>query len=209
MSLEYQWEGLITNTRKKDYYVARKKAPSSWQPETINVSSFSYDSVFWINGHNLGPEANQLILGLPGRCWNNSWVDAYDNFLNPPTICKQTNGYIYGFSTMLTLIFAAFEIIWAVGMFGVWWDANKASEMNRWGLRRNGVLRNVTDLSEAMRRDLGNSTCSYSNDELEKSLKKRKLRYVMEGSGEGSVVHVGLSSSEGPKVKLERGIQHI
>lgn len=63
------------------------------------------------------------------------------------------------------------------------------------------------DLSEVMRRDLGGNLGSYSNDELEKALKGRRVRYFMEV--EGRAVYVGLSSGGGMEVKLERRVQYM
>lgn len=123
------------DTQRLDYY-AGKRFYDNEHPATINISSFSYDSVFWINGHNLGPKADQLYMYIR-QCWKHSFAE---DGPGDDTECVQTDGYIYGVSTYLTLLFVFFEVTWVVGMFGVWWDANRHGELNGPGWRRNGDL---------------------------------------------------------------------
>jgi hypothetical protein len=162
-----------------------------------DFSSFNYGDVFWINGRNLGNTAD-LLLHSPKFCWEIS------NQYLANTRCVQEDGYNYGISTHIAIMLVALETTWVLGMFGVWLDANGVGELNRRGWKRSGVLRNVADVSEAMGKDLGNNISSYSNIEIERSLKGKKIRYVMDDLGNGRM-HVGLSSNDGMKVKLWRG----
>jgi len=164
----------------------------------IEMNKFSNDSVFWINGVNLGSGTDSLTCRQT-NCWNGTSVE-------PERKCLSQDGYVYGISTCLAFVFVALETIWIIGMFGVWWDANTYSEFNRKGWRRNGVLRTIAEFMEVLNADIGPTSCSYSDDELNEVVKREKIGYYMMYTDDDNVKHIGLSSSQKTSVRLEQGV---
>ena len=175
--------------------------------------NLSYDPVVWINGISFGPDRNELKL-IDKECWNGTIFDFGDE---DSIACVQQDGYVWGTSTIMTLVFIYLEGIWICGMFGVWWDAKKRGEHNRQGLRRTGPLCCVAELAKSLQEDIGTTTCSYSNAELLKAVEGKKIGYYMEvDSGspeEKNMVRVGLSSSrwtpttsKGRRIRLKQGL---
>lgn len=121
-------------------------------------------------------------------------------------ICIQTNNYGWGFSSTLALYFDLLFGIWCVVTYGVWVHINCKSEMSLKG-RVMDKYRAVTDLSEAMRNDLGDRTCAYSGKELSQELDKiQGVKYVVTYEIEKRFPHIVLSSkSDGEGFKLEFG----
>lgn len=177
-----------------DYYSTRHPIP---------LSNFSTDPVFWINGTNLGPDT-KLLNFTSEACWNNTIIT--DDFLDHS--CLQTDGYVYGFSLWLIFALLWLELIWVFGMFGVWWDAHRHSELNCRGWKRSGDIRSIVEVSAAIERDLGKNVSSYSEKELATVLKGTWLMYTMERDKElEGVVRVGLSSDGlRERVRLEQGV---
>ncbi|KAG9232822.1 hypothetical protein BJ875DRAFT_513702 [Amylocarpus encephaloides] len=170
------------------------------QKTIIPLRNFSRDDVFWINGTNLG--TNNALLQLEYEsCWNNTVIDFQ-------RACIQQDGYVYGLAGWIVVVLAALEIIWISGMFGIWWDANRHGELNRRGWKRSGVFRSVVEVSEALEKDLGPDTSSYTEEDLARSLKFKRIGYTMEKDADlKSLVHVGLtSSSMRNRVKLEQDV---
>ncbi|KAH8744105.1 hypothetical protein BGZ57DRAFT_862765 [Hyaloscypha finlandica] len=105
-------------------------------------------------------------------------------------ICIQTNNYGWGFAST----------------YGVWVHINCKSEMSLKG-RVMDKYRAVTDLSEAMRNDLGDRICAYTGKELSQELDKiQGVKYVVIYEIEERFPHIVLSSkSDGEGFKLEFG----
>jgi hypothetical protein len=86
----------------------------------------------------------------------------------------------------------------------VWVHMNRKSELCQKG-RQLGKYRAVVDLAEAIRYDLGNDICAYSEKELESEL--AKFSGVKSGvSYRDNICHIGLSSKEDSEaLKLRYG----
>jgi hypothetical protein len=136
-----------------------------------------------------------------GQYYNWEYFHQADNM-----ICIQTNNYGWGFSTTLVFYFYFLFGSWCVGTYGVWVHMNRKSEMSLKG-RAMDKYRAVTDLSEAMRNDLGDRTCAYTGKELGQELDKiQGVKYVVTYETEERLPHIVLSSkSDSEGFKLEFG----
>jgi len=171
---------------------------------TFEMDDFNFDRVFWINGANLGPRPNGLIWDVE-TCWNGTILVTAEL----PTSCIQLHGYVYGLSSNISVLFVILEVVWIIGMFGIWWDANAHSELNRRGWRRNGMLRSIVDLMEPVNTDIGPQACSYSDAELMKAVEGKKIGYYVErADAKSNKSHLGLSSTRRTQVKLEQSVTY-
>jgi hypothetical protein len=75
-------------------------------------------------------------------------------------------GYQWGFATIWQ------QIIWMLGTYCVWIDAQHNSKLRRKG-RTINAYRAVADMAEAMTEALGPNLAAYSGMELEEALKSR------------------------------------
>lgn len=83
---------------------------------------------------------------------------------------------------------------WLLGLWILWLDCDTNSELCRKG-RRSGLWRAVTDISEAMREQLGPNLCAYSDQELADALKMRPpVKYHVSHGTSDELGHIGLSS---------------
>lgn len=142
-----------------------------------------YNSTLWWNGSAVPLEAP--FLNFPVREEDCEWVgssglcvcyrDALltSDFQEPDNlICISEAGYVWGFSSVITLIGIILEICWIVGCFGMWLDVHINSNLFRMNRRGSGVVRNILDIGGAIRADLGRDTGAYRNDALLKELEK-------------------------------------
>lgn len=61
--------------------------------------------------------------------------------------------------------------------------------------RQMGTYRAIADVAEAMREDLGEDCCAYSDKELATALKRKgPIKYYVDPGAKGRAGHVGLSS---------------
>ena len=111
--------------------------------------------------------------------------------------------YHWGFSIEWLQIFVVVHSVWSIGLCALWIDANRHSKLCK--VRRHmGMHRAIIDISEAIREDLGNDLCAYSEAELAAAVKKLDpIKYYVSTAEEGQIAHIGLSSRKSEKVKLE------
>jgi hypothetical protein len=111
--------------------------------------------------------------------------------------CLTRPSFVWGFSSLLTYILLCLHLVWTLGMFLLWLDANVYSELCRRGRRMHGSFRNVLDLAEAVREELGDALCAYSDTELARQLEKSRtgLRFYTSCDEDKGVAHIGISSA--------------
>jgi hypothetical protein len=108
--------------------------------------------------------------------------------------CIPSGKFQWGFSSEVCLVFFGLNVLWDIGTFSVWVYMNRKSEMCQKG-RQLGKYRAVVDLAEAIRHDLGNDICAYSEKELDNELAKSSgVKYGV--SYRDSICHIGLSLKE-------------
>ena len=98
------------------------------------------------------------------------------------------------------------QLVWTIGMYLVWLDANLVSDLVKSGRTIRGPFRAASDLAEATREQLGDDTCVYSDEEIVKELEKRGdgLRYYGSLPDDYGVLHIGMTSRPVPKFLLSR-----
>jgi hypothetical protein len=80
--------------------------------------------------------------------------------------------YSYTIAPWIWVIVCVLQFIWSLGMYGLWVDACRKSQLFQAG-RRLGLYRGILDLAEAIRDELGPDTCAYSDAELKKAIFER------------------------------------
>ncbi|KAL2047574.1 hypothetical protein N7G274_000615 [Stereocaulon virgatum] len=126
-------------------------------------------------------------------CYNNETFS--QGFLEAAAECLPDNYFVWGFSSLLVYIVICLHIIWTLGTYLVWLDANVYSALCRSGRKIRGQYRAAIDLSEAMGEALGKETCAYSDAELSRELQRQPgIRYYSTDAQSGDVSHIGLSS---------------
>ena len=121
--------------------------------------------------------------------------------------CVARSYFVWGFSSILLYIVLSLQLVWIVGMFTVWLDANVCSKLCRRGRKMRGSFRNALDLAEATKEVLGDDLCAYSNRKIARQLAKsgRRLQFYSTNDSETSgISHIGLSSFTGSQ-KLDLG----
>jgi hypothetical protein len=104
--------------------------------------------------------------------------------------CIPSGKFQWGFSSEVCLVFFCLNVLWAIGTFSVWVHMNRKCE-----LCQKGRQLAVVDLAEAIRHDLGNDICAYSEKELDSELAKLSgIKYGV--SYRDRICHIGLSSKE-------------
>lgn len=113
--------------------------------------------------------------------------------------CVARPYFVWGFSSVLLYIILSLQLVWTLGMFMVWLDANLYSKLCRRGRKMHGSFRNVLDLAEAVKEVLGDDLCAYSNSEIARQLDKsgRGVQFYSTSDADHGVSHIGISSFEG------------
>ena len=118
--------------------------------------------------------------------------------------CFPVSYFVWGFSSLLLYIICFLQIVWTIGMFIVWLDANINSQLCRKGQTTRGSLRAALDIAEAMREVLGEESCAYQDAEIACELEKLRIGvqyYATNADGDG-VSHIGLSSTRSGPLSL-------
>lgn len=156
---------------------------SSWRRSYMALDPVPYNSTLWWNGSAVSLGAP--FMNLPARAEDCNWFGVtgmclcYRDALltsdfrgDDNLICISEEGYVWGFSSVITLIGVVLEVCWIVGCFGMWLDVHINSSLFRMNRRGSGVVRNILDLGGAIRNDLGRDTGAYGNGALLKELEK-------------------------------------
>ena len=107
--------------------------------------------------------------------------------------------YQRGFSGEWIFLALVLHTVWTMGTAIIWLDAQANSQCYQKG-RRMGPYRALTDLGEAIRRELGPDTGAYSEEELAAATRKRpSIKYrVEERDG-----HSRIALTPGPSAKVQ------
>ncbi|KAL8750193.1 MAG: hypothetical protein Q9184_006510 [Pyrenodesmia sp. 2 TL-2023] len=140
----------------------------------------------------------------PSYCYNGDVVDPYK--LATDTYCFAKSFFVWGFSSIVLYVILSLQIIWTVGMYAVWMDANINSELVRYGRKLRGPFRAAADLVEAMNETLGHEYCAYKDKEIAKALEESgdRLRYYSSLRDDDEALHIGMTSEPSAYVYLSR-----
>ena len=143
------------------------------------------------------------------------WLDyCYRNQKLPPddleskTQCLPQGYFAWGFSSLFLYIVLSFQIVWTVGMYVIWLDANIYSDLCRKRRKIGGPFRATLDLAEAIHNTLGDESCAYSQAELAQQLKNANgtlQYYATRNHVVGGVSHIGIGPAGAQKLTLEEG----
>ncbi|KAI0532027.1 hypothetical protein GGR58DRAFT_523622 [Xylaria digitata] len=86
--------------------------------------------------------------------------------------CIGATGYIWGFSSFILPVAVILEIIWIIGCWLTRWHTTVSSNLIEYNRRSVGTIRHILDLAEAINRDLGPNTSTYTEYELQDALWK-------------------------------------
>lgn len=177
---------------------------SGWSDSYLTLDPVPYNSTLWWNGSGLALAAP--FLDLPAGEDDCSWFSVtggtclcyrgevlMSDFRGDDNlICISEEGYVWGFSSVITLIGLILEVCWVVGCFGMWLDVHINSSLFRMNRRGSGVVRNILDVGGAIRHDLGRDTGAYGNGALLKELEKLPpVGYeVVDGDGRHSRISI-------------------
>jgi len=108
-----------------------------------------------------------------------------------------TDKYSYTIAPWIWVIVCHLQFIWSLGMYGLWVDASRKSQLFQAG-RRLGLYRGILDLSEAIRDELGPDTCAYSDAELKKAIIERSSarRLVYRQIHQQQTNHIAITASK-------------
>lgn len=159
---------------------------SNWRQSDLPYQTLDpvpYNSTLWWNGSAIPLEAP--FLNISARQTDCEWFGRGETCLcyrdapltsdfmrDDNLICISEQGYVWGFSSVITLVGVILEVCWIVGCFGMWLDVHINSNLFRMNRRGSGVVRNILDIGGAIRHDLGRDTGAYSNRALTKELEK-------------------------------------
>ena len=153
-----------------------------------------------VNGHTYLPDVSNLQPQV--YCSNLDSFFDYDNTTYPANylfsttsqICTQESSYSWGFTTEIVFLICISNFIWFLGIYVLWMDGERSSEMVRKG-RRLGRNRAVIDIAEVLTARLGHDTAAYSEDDLIKALQTAEpVKYSVSPVIDPTVAHLGLSS---------------
>jgi len=112
------------------------------------------------------------------------------------TVSNDGNSYIYTSAPIFTWCVCLLQVIWLFGMYGLWVDAGRKSQLHQAG-RHLGIYRGILDVAEALNNDLGPNACAYSDTELIKEIgkqpSKHRLSYWEFSASHQSVRHLTIS----------------
>ena len=139
---------------------------------------------------------------LPRYCYQNQSISSHQ--LKESAQCIQEQHFVWGLSSLLVKIMLALQMVWTLGTFLVWLDANLYSELCRNSRKIRGPFGATLDLSGAMREVLGDETCADSEAELAAQLIHQPgLRYFFENIQHRGTSRVALSSVRLRNVDLD------
>ncbi|KAL8765340.1 MAG: hypothetical protein Q9209_007567 [Squamulea sp. 1 TL-2023] len=119
---------------------------------------------------------------------------------------SKSGHYETGFSSIVLYIILGLQLVWTIGMYLVWLDANIFSALVKAGRTIRGPFRAAADLAEVMSESLGSEYCAYTDKEIEKELDKlgNTLQYNSTMCDNEMLQHVGLTAQPGAGVLLSR-----
>lgn len=129
------------------------------------------------------------------------------DYTDPSPECMAISDYTWGFSSSVLYILLPLQLIWTLGMFFIWLDADIYSELYQKGRKMHGSFRNALDIAEAVKEVLGDEICAYLNKEIARQLDKSRarLRFYTISDADSGISHIGIgsnSSETGQKFRL-------
>ncbi|ROV94984.1 hypothetical protein VMCG_08360 [Cytospora schulzeri] len=144
-----------------------------------------YNSTLWYNGKAIALDAPFLSMSPskdfcewfaydgPCLCYGDSLLtEDFRGDNDENLICISEEGYVWGFSSVVTLVGIILEVCWMLGCFGMWMDVHINSTLFRMNRPSSGTVRNLLDIAGAIQRDLGGDTGAYRDRELKKALEE-------------------------------------
>ncbi|KAL8772517.1 MAG: hypothetical protein Q9194_004580 [Teloschistes cf. exilis] len=186
--------------------------PSTSYTEPFNGSDYAFSPVTYnhkyttnitIDGHkHFFQNEYPSDYWYAAYCYHGQTIDDYQ--LQETPYCFAKPYYVWGFSSIVLYIVLGLQIIWTIGMYCVWLDANIASKLVRSGRTVRGPFRAAADLTEALNETLGHEYCAYTDYEIEKELEKsgKRLRYYGSHRDDDGPLHVGMTTEEETSVLL-------
>ncbi|TID18239.1 hypothetical protein E6O75_ATG06315 [Venturia nashicola] len=148
---------------------------------TINGTTTTLDTNY---AHYLRPDLDKLVASL-------------DSFT-----CLPDGNYAWGFAEFWLMLSLCSVTVWIIGTYAIWLDAQHHSQLVRKG-RKMGMNRAILDTAEAIKESLGPDTNAYSEEELEKALKKHPgVMFSVEERVEKGTEHIKLSYKKDEKLQL-------
>ncbi|KAI4096656.1 MAG: hypothetical protein LQ344_000796 [Seirophora lacunosa] len=189
--LIYNYSNLSTNSTSND-----RSKTYPYHASRRYVTNITLDGV-----NNTLYDTHSPDLYEPCYCYGDQVLQPYQ--LRQTPYCFTENYFVWGFSSIVLYVVLGLQILWTIGMYGVWLDANIASELVRHGRTIRGPFRAAADLVEAMNDTLGHEYCAYSDREVSKALQTSGdwLRYEST-FGDDELLHVGLSTKPTARVYL-------
>ncbi|KAK3370947.1 hypothetical protein B0T24DRAFT_705625 [Lasiosphaeria ovina] len=166
--------------------------PQAERPPTL----IPFNSSFWFNATKIRLPAPFLDMGRNcswpnldlGECICYKGKPLTEDFrqsLHEHRFCAGGGRYIWGFARNFVFIGLLLEVLWCGVCISLWVTWLRQSELNRYGRSATGNVRNILDMCEAINRELGSSTCWYTDRELREALgRERLVGYTIENKGD-------------------------
>ncbi|KAK0648376.1 hypothetical protein B0T16DRAFT_388619 [Cercophora newfieldiana] len=148
-----------------------------------NEEGIPYTSVIWIGDKHMTLRASFLELGANcskswfpsdlGECLCYKGKPLTEDFRgSQEKFCTGGETYMWGFSSSLATTGLILEAAWSAICFGLWIGSSQNSKAIQSGRSTTGDVRNMVDLSEAIKIDLGQTTGWEKDGQLLKALSK-------------------------------------
>lgn len=116
----------------------------------------------------------------------------------------EENKYHWSVSGGWVLIVVYINSFWLFGLRVLCLDCHTQNEICKKG-RQMGIYRAIIDISEAIRRDLGPNLAAYFEEQLVGALHQQgQIKYHFSKPNSDSSMHIGLSSRDSGRTRLER-----
>jgi hypothetical protein len=175
-----------------------------------------YNSTIWWDGRRIELEAPFLDVSVGGcSAWLGNSLGAclcrgnepiMHNFLTQENMqCVGQDGYVWGISSFVCFVGLAMEIVWVIGCYAMYFSAYRQSRLVLGGRSGAGRIRNVLDLAEAIRGDLGEWTGAYQEKALKKALDRcPPVRFVVAESKDVECIRLtSLPAETGLRKRLQ------
>ncbi|KAF8542603.1 hypothetical protein BDD12DRAFT_802777 [Trichophaea hybrida] len=155
--------------------------------ELRNHTTINFDYGMWLEAPAMD---GKQFLEYNGEHYEQDYISHHC------TISYDGNIYIYTLAPIFTLCVYLLQLVWLFGMYGLWVDACRKSQLHQAG-RRLGIYRGILDVAEALNNDLGPNACAYSDTELIKEIERQpsthRLSYWESSTRYQSVRHLTIS----------------
>lgn len=182
-------------------------------PYAKDVGVVPYNSSLWYKDKRIPLPApflnfNSTTAWLPSPlgesiCYNGKLVTE-DFRIESHKACTGGTHYVWGFSSFITRLGLLLECLWCSVCLHLWLYSAKHSTLAKYNRPCTGTVRNILDLSEVIKEELGPHTCLYSDTQLRKALADSPpVRFTTWENCDG-MAHIGLASDRGGEVPSRR-----